>query len=208
MNLRRVFTIAFQLSSVGRFSRDHMLKSENVLEHIGFCSFYSLLLAKKLIQEGVPVDLGVLFSKVSVHDIDEALLGDVPRTTKYFSENIRSEFSAAETSIVSKIENWLDSSLVADWKTAKEGLEGEILKVADLAAVVYKNWVEIELLGNRSFMRVARETNEFLNEFDFRSLSVVQLQQELEKLFLLNSALLRDEKVSEIDEIFLNMKGK
>ena len=37
--LKKEFTVAFQLSSVSRYSRDHLLKPESVLEHVGFAWF-------------------------------------------------------------------------------------------------------------------------------------------------------------------------
>lgn len=203
--LKQTFTIAFQLSSVGRFSRDHMVKPESVLEHIGFCTFYASLLGQQLSRVEY-IDFALLMPRVAFHDVDEALLGDVPRTTKYFSHEIRYAFNEAENQTVTQIGQFVGSNeLPINWRMQKDGLEGQILKVADIAAVVYKNWAEIELLGNRSFVRVALETKgylEGLNPHDFHSI----LWQELEEIRKLNNSLLEGKETNETDVLFLNFK--
>jgi hypothetical protein len=64
--LKKEFTILFQLSSVSRYSRDHLLKPESVLEHIGFCTVYGSLLAGRLKKAGIELDLGTLFTKIAM----------------------------------------------------------------------------------------------------------------------------------------------
>jgi len=162
--LKKEFTILFQLSSVSRYSRDHLLKPESVLEHIGFCTVYGSLLAGRLQKAGYNLDLGVLFTKIAMHDLDEAILGDIPRTTKYFSDDIRSAFKEVEYGTISRLEKWLDADFVESWVAAKLGNEGAVLRILDIASVVYKNWTEVVLLRNRSFLRVCVETQRYLQE--------------------------------------------
>jgi len=94
--LKKEFTVAFQLSSVSRYSRDHLLKPESVLEHVGFCMVYAAFLSDRLSKKGITVDRSQLFRKIAYHDIDEAILGDIPRTTKYFSNEIRGAMKKVE----------------------------------------------------------------------------------------------------------------
>jgi 5'-deoxynucleotidase YfbR-like HD superfamily hydrolase len=162
--LKKEFTILFQLSSVSRYSRDHLLKPESVLEHIGFCTVYGSLLAGRLKKAGIELDLGTLFTKIAMHDLDEAILGDIPRTTKYFSDDIRSAFKEVEYGTISRLEKWLDADFVESWVAAKLGNEGAVLRIVDMASVVYKNWTEVVLLRNRSFLRVCVETQRYLQE--------------------------------------------
>lgn len=203
--LKKDFTVAFQLSSVQRYSRDHMLKPENVLEHIGFCAFYSLLLASRLHSAGIDVDFAKLFRRVSVHDLDEAVLGDIPRTTKYFSEEIRKAFSVIEKISIRKLGSWFGFDFFEDWSEAKNGLEGQILKVTDMASVVYKNWVEIKMLQNRSFLRVALETQNYLVSLDTSKFPTI-LRDEVMALHNLNLETLNSFPVENEDYLFLHIK--
>jgi 5'-deoxynucleotidase YfbR-like HD superfamily hydrolase len=203
-NLKKKFTIAFQLSSVSRFSRDYMTKQENVLEHIGFCTFYSILLAQELETIGVRVDYKKLMLSVAAHDLDESILGDIPRTTKYFNDSMREEFKSVEVETIVRLDKWLNSNLLPHWIGAKNGLEGQILKVADIAAVVYKNWAEIEFLGNRSFLRVCVETNQYLKSIDLSEYHLF-LAAELQDIIDENEAILKNHEVMESDALFLTL---
>lgn len=206
--VKKKFTIAFQLSSVSRFSRDYMTKQENVLEHIGFCSFYSVLLAQELARMNVKLDYKKLLTSIAVHDLDESILGDIPRTTKYFNDAVREEFKEIEKETIVRLENWLGADLVEPWMSAKDGIEGQILKVTDIAAVVYKNWAEIEFLGNRSFLRVCVETNKYLNSLDLSEYHPL-LAAELQDIKDENEAILKNHEVMEADALFITFaKGK
>lgn len=214
--LKKEFTILFQLSSVSRYSRDHLLKPESVLEHIGFCTVYGSLLAGRLKKAGIELDLGTLFTKIAMHDLDEAILGDIPRTTKYFSDDIRSAFKEVEYGTISRLEKWLDADFVESWVAAKLGNEGAVLRILDMASVVYKNWTEVVLLRNRSFLRVCVETQRYLNEvpkiegfslWEIEGFSFwVELNNELSALKAMNQEILNTFVPTEEDMMFIRMQ--
>jgi len=206
--LKKEFTILFQLSSVSRYSRDHLLKPESVLEHIGFCTVYGSLLAGRLKKSWIELDLGVLFTKIAMHDLDEAILGDIPRTTKYFSDDIRSAFKEVEYGTISRLEKWLDADFVESWVAAKLGNEGAVLKILDMASVVYKNWTEVVLLRNRSFLRVCVETQRYLNEVPkIEGFSLwLELNNELSALKAMNQEILDTFVPTEEDMMFIRMQ--
>ena len=217
--LKKEFTILFQLSSVSRYSRDHLLKPESVLEHIGFCTVYGSLLAGRLKKAGIELDLGTLFTKIAMHDLDEAILGDIPRTTKYFSDDIRSAFKEVEYGTISRLEKWLDANFVESWVAAKLGNEGAVLRILDMASVVYKNWTEVVLLRNRSFLRVCVETQRYLQEisqsyFYLKYVDSPSLHETLEKelhaelitLKAMNQEILNTFVPTEEDMMFIRMQ--
>jgi 5'-deoxynucleotidase YfbR-like HD superfamily hydrolase len=217
--LKKEFTILFQLSSVSRYSRDHLLKPESVLEHIGFCTVYGSLLAGRLKKAGIELDLGTLFTKIAMHDLDEAILGDIPRTTKYFSDDIRSAFKEVEYGTISRLEKWLDADFVESWVAAKLGNEGAVLRILDMASVVYKNWTEVVLLRNRSFLRVCVETQRYLQEisqsyFYLKYVDSPSLHEKLEKelhaelvtLKAMNQEILNTFVPTEEDMMFIRMQ--
>ena len=203
--LKKEFTVAFQLSSVSRYSRDHLLKPESVLEHVGFCMVYAAFLSDRLSKKGITVDRSQLFRKIAYHDIDEAILGDIPRTTKYFSNEIRGAMKKVEKEAVRRLDDWLRSFIHLPWTTAKEGFEGSVLRVVDLAAVVYKNWTEVVLLRNRSFLRVCVETQRYLEELD-KSEFDNAIWFEIEELKQLNKEILDTFVQTEEDMMFIRMQ--
>jgi len=154
------------------------------------------------------LNLGMLFTKIAMHDLDEAILGDIPRTTKYFSDDIRSAFKEVEYGTISRLEKWLDADFVESWVTAKLGNEGAVLKILDMASVVYKNWTEVVLLRNRSFLRVCVETQRYLNEVPkIEGFSLwVELNNELSALKAMNQEILNTFVPTEEDMMFIRMQ--
>lgn len=204
--LKKDFSVAFQLSAVSRYSRDHMLKAESVLEHVGFCNFYGLLLAERYeMKTGKVLDYKKLFRGINIHDLDESVMGDIPRTTKYFTEEMRANFSVAENITIRKLSQWLRVDVTDDWRNAKKGIEGEILKIADVASLVFKCWMELKMLGNRSFLRVAIEVQNHLVTFDLNSISKA-FHDDFKALEKLNVETLTPYSTSHEDYLFLNMK--
>jgi 5'-deoxynucleotidase YfbR-like HD superfamily hydrolase len=167
------FTTIHQLSSVSRYSRDNMTQRESVLEHTGFVGLFALFLAKKLEkdvlsqnQDFIGIDFEELLTRALVHDIDETILGDVSRTTKYYKPEIKEMFSKIESESVISLSEFIGIDVARPWHRAKDGtLEGYILKLTDLAAVVFAVWREVTLLGNLSMLRVAEEVEQFLIKF-------------------------------------------
>lgn len=154
------FELLNQLSSVARYSRDHVHRRESVLEHIGFCALYALTLCNRI----AALDRKELLVRAVMHDVDEAVMGDAPRTTKYASKELAEAFKVAERKAVLKLSEKIGSLSFNDWEKAKDDtLEGQAMKLIDFAAVVYKAWSEICLFGNFSFRRVLLELQSALS---------------------------------------------
>lgn len=159
------FEFLNQLGSVARYSRDHVHRRESVLEHIGFCARYALLLGLRFKATGVDLNLQSLLIKALSHDDDEAFMGDTPRTTKYASEELAEAFKAAEFAAVDRLSKRIEGLSFEVWVDAKSGdLEGQLVKLIDTTAVVYKIWSEICLFGNISFERVLHELYHILEK--------------------------------------------
>ena len=169
MDLLKSFELMDKSRSIRRYSRDFVFRQESVLEHTGWVALWSYLLAKNLEREVGRdcVDYGKLLSRAVVHDIDEVVTGDVPRTTKYSGPRVYNAMKElAERAVTDvAIEQKIDT-LSETWMGSKDHdtLEGLIVSIADSAAVIYMCWVEIELLGNKSFQRVAKEAEQSIKE--------------------------------------------
>jgi 5'-deoxynucleotidase YfbR-like HD superfamily hydrolase len=158
MNLAKTFGMLSGLSGTYRFSNAKLVHRESVLEHLGAVTLTCFLIWEEL------ADIAIEFStkngyavlaKAVVHDVEELLMGDIPRTTKYASENSIEAFKAMERTAIFQIIKDLElrsHSLRVYHADAKSNQTGTIVKIADALAVVYKVHEEAIERGNKAMM--------------------------------------------------------
>ena len=181
-----IFSVSQSLASINRYSQINLLHPESVLEHTGFVCLFTYLMCEEMnaccSDEDDKIDTGVALERAAFHDVDEVVTGDIPRPTKYFSKESEKIFNEiAEQGIGQIIEeldvdsisitetNWESSiglKIKKNWKRSKSGPEGSIVALADLAAVVYKIWEEVVLLGNRKLILQGKQVFGYINEFE------------------------------------------
>lgn len=160
-DIQTLLEVLNQASNVNRYSRDFMHKRENLLEHMGFMATFCYIVGLRLRENGHHVSISVLLEKAIMHDFEEILSGDVTRRTKHSSKQVSEGLKQYEEHCMRILQTALKVNIFGIWKHAKDDtLEGRIVKIADFAAVVYKCMVEVAMLGNKSFARVAREVSE------------------------------------------------
>jgi 5'-deoxynucleotidase YfbR-like HD superfamily hydrolase len=159
MNLEKLFGTLSGLSGTYRFSNAKLIHRESVLEHLGgvtlTCYFiwHEMLSRDPILLEDVP--LSEVLGKAIVHDVEELLMGDIPRTTKYSSTETLINFHLMEENAVAKIHQSLEinsRAMILDHYNAKKDLSGLIVKIADALAVVYKIHEEAVERGNRAML--------------------------------------------------------
>ena len=116
------------------------------------------------------VKTGVALERATFHDVDEVVTGDIPRPTKYFSKESEKIFNEIAEQGIGQIIEELDIGgiglkIKANWESAKDGPEGSIVAIADLAAVVYKIWEEVVLLGNKKLILQGKQVSGYIDEF-------------------------------------------
>jgi len=162
----KILTVARQLASVRRYSRDFSIAPESVLEHLGFCVIFCLHIGMRLQNEFRDVDIGNLLTRAALHDIEEAHTGDIPRNTKHANAKTKAAFDGvAEAAAIEICEtNFGGREMYNIWCDAKKDdtIEGKIVALSDYAAVTYQVSNEIYKLGNNSFARVRDEALGFL----------------------------------------------
>src|SRR5678815_2569832 len=97
MVLEKLFGCLSGLSGTHRFSNAKLNSPESVLEHVGgvVLTCYLLCLEMNEREPGV-LDAGEVLAKAAVHDVEELLMGDIPRTVKYASPSTRESFRLIE----------------------------------------------------------------------------------------------------------------
>lgn len=153
--------------NVIRFSGTYQINQELLSTHIVDVQMISLIIARNMINNGERVDVGLLLQKGLIHDVDEVLVGDIPRLTKYSSSECHDSLNAVAESVVHDISNKLDKSdfILNIWKNAKDyTIEGYILKLADMISVAKKTSQEISMLNNNNFLKVAIEMMNYIHD--------------------------------------------
>ena len=169
MDVIKVFNMSQRLCSVRRYSQLHLVKDESVMEHTGFVCFFGFLLSEylnSLIEDGEKIDVCKVLQKSVVHDIDEIITGDIPRPTKYYNKESKEVFDKISTAGINNVINELGMDpniILKNWTDAKKDKEGIIVKISDLASVVYKLWDETILLGNKKLLQQAKEVIEYID---------------------------------------------
>ena len=115
---------------------------------------------------GENLDIGLVLEKVILHDLDEVLTGDIPRSTKYYSEEGLKAMRSVADDAISRLASQLDGGdqIVSKWRDAKKGKEGMVLELCDMLCVARKVVTEVKILGNGYFLKVAYEMVNNLRE--------------------------------------------
>jgi len=103
MNWREVIHVASgpvrHLSYVIRYSSIPILCPENVAEHSYWVSLYSILIHRTIEPENTKL-IGAITTKALIHDMAECVTGDVVRTFKYSSKELKKIIDEAEDQMV------------------------------------------------------------------------------------------------------------
>jgi 5'-deoxynucleotidase YfbR-like HD superfamily hydrolase len=115
---------------------------------------------------GESINIGLYLEKALIHDLDEVLTGDMPRSTKYYNDTILQEMKAvADDAMYQVSRNFFnDEEVFKIWSESKSGKEGIVVKLVDMLCVASKVMKEVELLNNNYFLKVAYEVRPYLLE--------------------------------------------
>lgn len=161
-----------RLARVFRFSSSPCLRTENVAEHTFFVIHMCLMIYEDLCERYPDskvlerLDLGILLSKATMHDMDEALTGDLPRPFKYFDPDTKEMINKVSERVFLDYATKarLPLRTIDHWKDAKIGPEGLIVKAVDLMQVVSYVHEEVHM-GNRLILSKMGEVSRYMKEF-------------------------------------------
>lgn len=159
-----------RMCRVTRYNSAAIHRTENVAEHSWYISWICLRLfhlIKDVHHDKYKIDLGTLLSKSLLHDLPEMLTGDIPRPFKHFNSDIRNAIDRAETEIFTKYcnDNDIPKEVHHSTLSAKEGLDGEVVKLADVLCVIGYVAEEIQM-GNRLIFSTCVELKTLLPKLE------------------------------------------
>ena len=151
--------IVKRLADTGRYSQVQLYKRESVLEHSGMVCLLSLAIGSRINKEhtvGPPIEMETLLTKAIIHDVEEAIVGDIPAPTK-LNEHLTYAIKKMEHRAAREI---FRSSAVPElldlWDTAKQGNDGMIVSFVDNFVCLLKFHDEIVMRGNRNMAQLIR----------------------------------------------------
>lgn len=160
------FNPLMKSEEVIRYSGTYQAQPESLAVHVCDTSMLAYMIAVHLNSYGEGLNLGLLLEKCLLHDLDETITGDIPRNTKYANATIKKDLDDLQDRCLLIIQKYINNSeIIQKCRDAKKGKEGVILKIADMLGVARRALLEIELRGNRSFLKVVEELEDHLNHF-------------------------------------------
>lgn len=159
-----------RMHAVQRYSSLPVVRPENVAEHSWQIALLSYLIGLDQTAQGRQPNMSILLERAIMHDISESLSGDIIRSFKHSSTEIKNAIDNADDLNMVKLmkeltgTNEWESTMVGvgvyyAWRDAKRGFEGEIVAFADLLCVV-SYCQEEHALGSRKLDRVLRHLYE------------------------------------------------
>lgn len=138
----------YKMTEVDRFATRKRLHQENIASHSFIVVYQSMLIADKLkLNDEAKLKL---YRMAIVHDLPEAVLGDIISPVKNANEEFRSGYAMLEKKVVrEEFPESEDAFLEMVDLEEKEDFLFKILKLADLISVIYYAEQEI-LLGSRN----------------------------------------------------------
>lgn len=152
LNLREMLTGKARLvAHVTRFAGTPLHRLENVAEHSYMTAQYALFIGLHCQELGYEIDLGKLLSRALVHDLDEAVMVDLPRPVKHGDMELLARWNKLCHGVVRDMSNALGVPFFDLWAGAKDTtVEGKILALADLISVT--SYIIEEIRFGNTFM--------------------------------------------------------
>jgi len=166
-----------RLRYVIRYSTCQRLHSENVAEHSYYVALYSMLIAdwvRLVYTTDDEVDIETVMRYALMHDLEEAITGDLPRSFKYSLPEIAEVLHSGAEMAITQIcrELYPDNAgygmvdeYVHDWGSAKNvnTMEGCIVRFADYLAVL--SYMVCELTNNKTMQDNWKTMHDYAQTF-------------------------------------------
>lgn len=145
--MKDILKFVQNFSKVRRWSQIHCAREESSLEHTAATALIALKIGSDC---PFHVNVSELLTRALLHDIEEVITGDIMTPIKYHPALVAA-VKELEKEAALEAAGVFGPWAIHYWENAKDDtIEGQIVKIADKASVVYKYRQELEL-GNKSF---------------------------------------------------------
>jgi len=182
VDINRFLEIDRRLDTVIRFGAKTRIKDESVAEHSFHTSLYAMIMADIEEMYGNKVDKEKLLKTAILHDLEEAMTGDIIYSFKHGDTNVAKEIKRFSSdffkNIVCNLPDKLSKEYTDLWENSKDTstIEGRIIEAADKLEGLLYSMREVSL-GNKSFENVVAAYIKQLKTMKLKSVEMI-----LEKL--------------------------
>ena len=168
LNLKKLITDnPCRLRYVQRFSTCRISRTESVAEHSYYTALFAMFIARH-IKHGLAIELDVI-QKALMHDIEEAVTGDIPRPFKVmFGPALNGLYHQACEKVTLDMLNEItdEGAHFHQWKNAKEDtFSGRVVQFADFLSVLSYLYEESRTANHRLTQHV-HEMREYFQLFE------------------------------------------
>ena len=145
--MKKILQFIQDFSKVRRWSQIHCAREESSLEHTAAVALIALKIGS---ESNFDINVAELLTRALLHDMEETITGDIMTPVKYHPA-LRDAVKKMEREAAEEVGPVFGDWAFYYWEHAKDDtVEGQIIRIADKAAVVYKYKQELAL-GNTSF---------------------------------------------------------
>lgn len=146
--------------NIRRYSVDFMVQPESTSDHIHDMSCIALMVHEDL-KDKLDFSLESVIFRIFLHDLPESLTGDVIHTFKHHDSSILHEMNRVEREMLEEmgVDPWIIEYSLASKDYSS--LEGIIVSFLDFLQVLTKAYTEVEIYGNKGFLKIQDSSKEW-----------------------------------------------
>lgn len=148
-----------EIRNVNRWNGERLVFEESVPSHCHDMSIISILIADS-VSPFQKLDIKDLVYRCTIHDLDEAILCDIPRKLKYLNDEVTNSVNKAVNDL---LRSEVSETIFNDINNAKDWVSAESIVVSclDLIQARFKMKDEIYGFGNKPLSSKLRESNDY-----------------------------------------------
>lgn len=162
MNL---YKYACALNNIPRFSGKHLTQYVGGAEHSYRVAILAMIIVDNYnLENDNKINVEEVLRKALIHDIEEAITGDIPTPVKKF-KNFRKIYRELAISLISSeilqgLKDKIKALYLKMWEEDKDGESGEVIQLADKMEAFLNSYFELKR-GNHTLEKPYKNCGEF-----------------------------------------------
>jgi 5'-deoxynucleotidase YfbR-like HD superfamily hydrolase len=158
-----IMSYADTLSNIVRYSMHEKLREQNVAEHSFRVALLAMAIADAYCDNGAQVNYEVLLKRALMHDMEEAINGDISYVVKNRNSSTKDFFNKLESETIENSmfqKNNIYKCIIQNART--NDLEGRIVSIADMLEILFYAMREMRM-GNKQMQSLYDRVLQYVN---------------------------------------------